>query len=205
MELVWLLLLSAGAQAWTPQHNASLYWGSYKPNLYFGLRTRSGVGSGLPPPPENTRSSLQVGLLWGSPLGYNAISGERAVRAFECSRQAVTQSLCFRCTKPPALRYTCEQSDNFARWGWTRHDGRTFGSEEFYDVTNNVLLKAEFLKLPGGDHGEDPRGIFASTHFHRFSSVADLPHLQGVIGLRELRAFPLERKVRFQAVHVRGR
>ena len=45
------LCITLAAAAHSERHNASLYWGSYRPNLYFGLRTRS---------PE----SPLVGLIW---------------------------------------------------------------------------------------------------------------------------------------------
>lgn len=43
------------------QNNASLFWGPYKPNLYFGVRPR-------------TPQALWTGLMWGKVENYDDIS-----------------------------------------------------------------------------------------------------------------------------------
>lgn len=42
------------------QNNESLFWGPYKPNLYFGVRPR-------------TPNALWTGLMWGRVDGYDDI------------------------------------------------------------------------------------------------------------------------------------
>ncbi|KAJ3217244.1 Processing alpha glucosidase I [Dinochytrium kinnereticum] len=54
----------------------------------------------------------------------------------------------------PEIRHTCEQGE-IGRYTWTAHDGRTFGSQTLEDPANNVKLKTEMLKVPGGQHGGD--------------------------------------------------
>eukprot|EP00250_Pteridium_aquilinum_P016497 c23131_g1_i1 orf=429-2942(-) len=44
----------------------------------------------------------------------------------------------------PAVRHTCEASDNMQRYGWLRHDGRSFGYQEIVD--GSTLLKTTFVK-----------------------------------------------------------
>ncbi|NXL99509.1 MOGS glucosidase, partial [Tyrannus savana] len=51
------------------------------------------------------------------------------------------------------LRHTCEQGDGPARYGWVMHDGENFGVQEIRD--GRLLLRTEFVKQPGGDHGGD--------------------------------------------------
>ncbi|XP_054846005.1 mannosyl-oligosaccharide glucosidase isoform X2 [Eublepharis macularius] len=51
------------------------------------------------------------------------------------------------------LRHTCEQSDGLARYGWLRHDGLHFGTQEIRD--GGLRLRTEFVKRPGGRHGGD--------------------------------------------------
>uniref|UniRef100_A0A8C8E738 Mannosyl-oligosaccharide glucosidase n=1 Tax=Otus sunia TaxID=257818 RepID=A0A8C8E738_9STRI len=52
-----------------------------------------------------------------------------------------------------ALRHTCEQSDGPSRYGWRMHDGESFGVQEIRD--EGLVLKTEFVKRPGGEHGGD--------------------------------------------------
>ncbi|XP_065653439.1 uncharacterized protein LOC136071856 [Hydra vulgaris] len=51
------------------------------------------------------------------------------------------------------IRYTCEQSDNLPKYGWLKHDGESFGSQEIID--NDFILTTNFLKKNGGRHGGD--------------------------------------------------
>jgi hypothetical protein len=50
-------------------------------------------------------------------------------------------------------RHSCEQGDELAGYTWTKHDGRTAGSQIIRDPLNNVVLTTEFLKVPGGERG----------------------------------------------------
>ncbi|KAM6269399.1 mannosyl-oligosaccharide glucosidase [Porphyrio hochstetteri] len=87
------------------------FWGTYRPHVYFGMKTRS-------------PRSLVTGLMW---LQQREGGG--------------------------SLRHTCEQSDGLSRYGWLMHDGEKFGVQEIRD--GDLLLKTEFVKRPGGDHGGD--------------------------------------------------
>ncbi|XP_038034801.2 mannosyl-oligosaccharide glucosidase [Anas platyrhynchos] len=51
------------------------------------------------------------------------------------------------------LRHTCEQGDGLASYGWLRHDGDNFGVQELRD--RGLLLRTEFVKRHGGEHGGD--------------------------------------------------
>ncbi|NWQ84868.1 MOGS glucosidase, partial [Columbina picui] len=51
------------------------------------------------------------------------------------------------------LRHSCEQSDGLARYGWLLHDGENFGVQEIQDGA--LVLRTEFVKRPGGEHGGD--------------------------------------------------
>lgn len=52
-----------------------------------------------------------------------------------------------------AIRHTCEQSDGLHKYGWLKHDGTNFGSQEIVD--KDFLLNTEFVKRVGGQHGGD--------------------------------------------------
>ncbi|KAF8936813.1 Processing alpha glucosidase I [Haplosporangium gracile] len=54
---------------------------------------------------------------------------------------------------PDHIRHGCEERDGFEKYGWLKHDGRTFGIQELKDTRNNVELTTEFIKVPGGNHG----------------------------------------------------
>ncbi|KJE88809.1 mannosyl-oligosaccharide glucosidase [Capsaspora owczarzaki ATCC 30864] len=87
------------------EHQRRLYWGSYRPNVYFGMKPRART---LP---------LLTGLMWldhrmPDPIG--------------------------------AIRHTCEEADHLRRYGWTKHDGTTYGRQELLDV--GLSLTTEFAK-----------------------------------------------------------
>lgn len=52
-----------------------------------------------------------------------------------------------------AIRHTCEQSDGLRKYGWLKHDGTNFGSQEIVD--KDFVLTTDFVKKLGGDHGGD--------------------------------------------------
>ena len=52
-----------------------------------------------------------------------------------------------------AIRHTCEQSDELRKYGWLKHDGTNFGSQQIVD--KDFVLTTDFVKKLGGDHGGD--------------------------------------------------
>ncbi|NXN14442.1 MOGS glucosidase, partial [Indicator maculatus] len=94
-----------------PLASPQRFWGTYRPHVYFGMKTRS-------------PRALVTGLMW---LQQREGGG--------------------------SLRHTCEQSDGLSRYGWLMHDGENFGVQEIRD--GGLVLKTEFVKRPGGDHGGD--------------------------------------------------
>jgi len=51
------------------------------------------------------------------------------------------------------IRHGCEERDGFEKYGWLKHDGRSFGVQQLKDTANNVELTTEFIKVPGGENG----------------------------------------------------
>ena len=51
------------------------------------------------------------------------------------------------------IRHTCEQSDGLHKYGWLKHDGTNFGSQEIVD--KDFVLNTDFVKRLGGNHGGD--------------------------------------------------
>ncbi|CAG8509008.1 11650_t:CDS:10 [Diversispora eburnea] len=49
------------------------------------------------------------------------------------------------------IRHSCEQSDELKEYSYKKHDGRSFSLQTITDVKNNLILKTEYLKVPGGD------------------------------------------------------
>lgn len=95
--------------------NRTLYWGTYRPNLFFGTRAR------IP-------NSALTGLMW------NGHANPSDWKSF---------------------RHDCEQTDDFSKYGYTKHDGRLLGVQEVHDERLNLLLRTEFIKVPSPDHGGD--------------------------------------------------
>ncbi len=50
------------------------------------------------------------------------------------------------------FRHWCDQNDRL-KYGWTYHDGETFGIEQIYD--ENLHLNIQWLKQVSGNHGGD--------------------------------------------------
>ncbi|XP_061397950.1 mannosyl-oligosaccharide glucosidase [Musca vetustissima] len=46
------------------------------------------------------------------------------------------------------IRHWCDMGDNLDKYGWTHHDGRTFGVQEIHDLP--FELKTSFVKYPSG-------------------------------------------------------
>lgn len=52
-----------------------------------------------------------------------------------------------------SIRHTCEQGDRLSKYGWLKHDGVNFGTQEIVD--DDFILMTDFVKQAGGDHGGD--------------------------------------------------
>ncbi|CAF2973449.1 unnamed protein product [Rotaria sp. Silwood2] len=94
--------------------NPERFWGTYRSNLYFGLKHRSA-------------KSLSGGLMW---FDYGTL--QKSNDRF--------------------LRHWCDQNDQL-KYGWTYHDGETFGIEDIKD--NNLNLNIQWMKQISGQHGGD--------------------------------------------------
>ncbi|KAI0226345.1 Processing alpha glucosidase I [Massospora cicadina] len=95
--------------------NRTLYWGTYRPNLFFGTRAR-------------VPNSALTGLIWD---GHAKPSQWKS------------------------FRHDCEQTDDFSKYGYVKHDGRLFGVQEVHDTRFNLLLRTEFVKVPSQADGGD--------------------------------------------------
>ncbi|CAI2190994.1 5523_t:CDS:10, partial [Funneliformis geosporum] len=51
------------------------------------------------------------------------------------------------------IRHACDQEDELDEYSFKKHDGRNFAIQTLSDSKNNVKLKTELLKIPGGNHG----------------------------------------------------
>lgn len=54
---------------------------------------------------------------------------------------------------PGGIRHWCELDDRLQQYGWTQHDGRSFGVQRIQD--GRVQLETSFVKFPGGKFGGD--------------------------------------------------
>lgn len=53
------------------------------------------------------------------------------------------------------VRHACDQGDGIQGYGYHKHDGREYASQEINDKPSNIKLNTEFIKVPGGKHGGD--------------------------------------------------
>ena len=125
-----LLYFAVLVYSQTTNISDSLRWGTYRPNLYFGLR---------PQVPQ----SLMTGLMWFGTQDFQSVSSEPNLTMQ--SQQVLITSL--------ETRHACDQGDGLDGYTWTTYDAREGGVQEVKDSKNNVKLTTEFLKVPGGQHG----------------------------------------------------
>jgi mannosyl-oligosaccharide glucosidase len=134
---VWALLLfslsSTTATAVDSEPDQSLVWGTYRPNLYFGLKPRF---------PE----SLMTGLMWFGTQDYQSFVSEHLVSPSSPRSSSLAVLLL-------ESRHACSQEDALDSYTYTHHDARQGAIQEIKDSLNNVHLTIEWLKVPGGDHG----------------------------------------------------
>ncbi|KAH9901969.1 glycoside hydrolase family 63 protein [Xylariomycetidae sp. FL2044] len=52
-----------------------------------------------------------------------------------------------------AFRYTCEQNEGMAGYGWDEYDTRNGGFQTIRDAGNKIDITTTFVKIPGGGHG----------------------------------------------------
>ena len=115
------------------QAKSDRYWGSYRPGVYFGLKTRDS-------------ESLLAGLMWFLPT--LAAHGQLNIRY-----SYIYWGFNFIIKLVNLVRHLCEQGDNLERYGWLEHDGRNFGVQEIMDKF--IKLNTSFVTKPGGEHGGD--------------------------------------------------
>ncbi|KAJ9094479.1 hypothetical protein QFC21_006018 [Naganishia friedmannii] len=114
----------------------SLLWGTYRPQLYHGIRAR------LP-------RSLMTGLMWFGLNDYKGFQGTSPTREAGLRKRRLTMDSIDRATTE--IRHTCEQSDGLTSYTYTKHDGRRYAVQELVDGKNNVRLQVSFLKNQQGD------------------------------------------------------
>ena len=135
MRLLWLLLpILPSVWAKSGNHSDPLFWGAYRPNLYFGLK---------PKVPQ----SLMDGLMWFGTQDYQSISRTwPSLSSYHRTETDVRK-------RELGTRHACDQGDGLDGYSWLEYDPREGGVQVIKDGPNNVKLTTEFLKVPGGDHG----------------------------------------------------
>ena len=108
------------------------FWGSYRPGVYFGMKSRSA-------------KDVVTGLMWFLPRFSLSLSERKRQQLMIISRHVNQGSL--------GLRHWCEQGDNLKQFGWTKHDGREFGVQNIVD--RGVKIETSFVKVMGGSNGGD--------------------------------------------------
>ncbi|KAI1876626.1 hypothetical protein JX265_004152 [Neoarthrinium moseri] len=71
--------------------------------------------------------SIMTALMWGKVDNYNDVQS--------------------------SFRYTCEQNEGMAGYGWEEYDTRKGGVQTIHDTQNNIDITTSFVKIPGGGHG----------------------------------------------------
>lgn len=109
-------------------YNESMFWGTYRPNLYFGMKTRSS-------------KPFLTGIMW---QGLEDLNQEH--------NAYVSTSNWFG-SAAREMRHSCEEGNRFQKYGWIEHDGVGYGNQELFDTANNLLLKTQFVKQTAAEQG----------------------------------------------------
>ena len=94
----------------------ALLWGTYRPSVYFGVRSRTAA------------DAVVAGLMW-----------ERA-------RGAAAEGRGGGGAGARAVRHECREGDGVEKFGWNKHDGRAFGRQRVVDATHALALETSFVK-----------------------------------------------------------
>ena len=118
-------------------------WGSFRPGIYFGLKSRTlARGSGTATSREKAWANLATGIMW--------------------SKSAAPQS------HYSAFRHDTAQ-DELSRFEWTRHDGKHFGVEQLIDSSYGLNISASFVipdvksVVSDSDSGVNPSPALSSS------------------------------------------
>ncbi|KAF1353189.1 glucosidase I [Delphinella strobiligena] len=90
-------------------------------------------------------------LLWG-PYKPNLYFGVRPRIPKSVSTGLLWSQVDDYKTVAQNMRYTCEQNEGMAGYGWDSYDPRTGGLQTIHDSGNNLDITTEFVKFP--EHGE---------------------------------------------------
>jgi len=103
-------------------HNASLFWGHFRPSVYWGLRTRTWP------------TAAALGMMWASPIPKSQLPKQApgAPRLPPSARVRV--------------RHECREGDGVAPFGFDRHDGRSFARQRISDADAGALFVTQFAK-----------------------------------------------------------
>lgn len=66
------------------------------------------------------------------------------------------------------IRHACDQGDGIEGYGYHKHDGREYASQEINDKPSNIKLNTEFIKVPGGKNGGDWGVRISGTTMNEF-------------------------------------
>ncbi|KAK6160390.1 hypothetical protein DH2020_003771 [Rehmannia glutinosa] len=129
------------------EHKESLYWGTYRPHVYFGIRARVVTTNMLNKifVVARTPQSLLAGLMW---------IGVKDGRYF--------------------MRHVCQDSDELKTYGWTHHNGRDYGRQgcdraadptlpACRDILNKEMAEVVHLFFYVADEGGTALGLGRGT------------------------------------------
>ncbi|KAI8083468.1 glycoside hydrolase [Thamnidium elegans] len=81
------------------------------------------------------------------------------------------------------IRHACDQGDGIEGYGYQKHDGREYASQEIKDKPSNIKLNTEFIKVPGGENGGDWGVRISGTPMNDFAgSLSSIMFYIGVEG-----------------------
>lgn len=100
-------------------YHDSMFWGSYRPGIYFGMKTRA-------------ETPIMTGLMWSPAYNFKTLR-------HNC-RHGLFLSLSL------INKLTGSKEDHLKKYGWVMHNGKDFGRHEMIDPQLNGKITAQFVK-----------------------------------------------------------
>jgi hypothetical protein len=136
-------------------HNESLFWGHFRPSVYWGLRTRSWPTMGA------------VGMMWSTPLEKENLPPQSNGRKLSAKDRVL-------------IRHDCREGDGVAPFGFDKHDGRGFASQHISDTNagihfHTIMAKPQLLSDIENEAGHPLDGLVANSQFEWVARVSGKP------------------------------
>lgn len=127
-------------------------WNAFMQPIFLVFFIWTSLGHAAIQEPLESSTSTNGSLLWG-PYRPNLYFGVRPRLPNSLLAGLLWAKVDSFASAQTNFRHTCEQHEGMAGYGWEEYDIRNGGRQVIHDAGNNLDLKIDFVKVPGGSHG----------------------------------------------------